>query len=53
MLRSVDVRECKVRTDKVRQLMGCGMGNRNLGRFLAWVNRWRGVVKLKLQNCKE
>lgn len=33
--------------------MGCGTGTRKLGRFLAWVNGWRRVVKLKIENGKE
>ena len=30
--------------------MVCEMGNRKLGRFLSWVNGWRSVVKLKIEN---
>lgn len=29
--------------------MGCGMGTRKLGRFLAWINGWRKVAKLKIE----
>lgn len=30
----MDVRECRVRINKMRQLVACGIGNRRLERFL-------------------
>ena len=49
----MDARECRVIIYKMRQVMGCGMGTRKLGRFLAWINGWRKVVKLKVEAGKE